>query len=204
MRPSAFRGLSCGKYGNAFIAGGCTHCRARGYRSGINRVRGRVRARAHASTNRAFSLTVSISWDRGLMRLHGGNRYKPFRRGVACNVRNLWKYNPESGINNWNDSCILCGGGGVEGRQVWNLARFMLGRVIDEIFMDVSRFDFARAQREGRSNSCGNLCEYGLTRTDKLRGRGFEEERFCARCALSSFLSRVIWEMLFILGGGRV
>lgn len=75
----------------------------------------------------------------------------------------------------------------------------MLGRVIDEIFMDVSRFDFAGAQREGRSNSCGNLCEYGLTRTDKLRGRGcFEEERFCVRCVLSRFIScggmRSFWE----------
>lgn len=78
----------------------------------------------------------------------------------------------------------------------------MLGRVIDEIFMDVSRFDFARAQREGRSNSCGNLCEYGLTRTDKLRGRGFEEERFCARCALSSFLSRVMRNAVYF-GRGK-
>ena len=54
-RPSAFRGLSCGKYGNAFIAARCTHCRApRGYRSGINRVRGRVRARARLYEPRVF------------------------------------------------------------------------------------------------------------------------------------------------------
>lgn len=48
----------------------CTHCRARGYRSGINRVTGSECARA--STNRAFSLTVSIS--RGLMHLHAYKR----------------------------------------------------------------------------------------------------------------------------------
>lgn len=52
-RASAFRGLSCGKYGNAFIAARCTHCRARGYRSGINRVYGE-RARTSLYEPRVF------------------------------------------------------------------------------------------------------------------------------------------------------
>ena len=44
--PYLARGLSCGKYGNAFIAAGVYALQSPVYRSGINRVRQRARPRA--------------------------------------------------------------------------------------------------------------------------------------------------------------
>lgn len=137
-------------------------------------------------------------------------RYKPCFDGEsrATRFETFGNIIRESGINNRNDSArVHYAGGRGRGRQVWNLARFMLGRVIDEIFMDVSRFDFERSSkgREDRIHAeiCANMdwrARINCAGSWLLRGggRGRGGVILFAVCSLEFYRScgemRSLWE----------